>query len=184
VENKSEDQTIVEEIVAMAVSEGPEVTQPVPEYPKSPTAFFCCLPCDLKFLTEGDLQKHLKEFHQAVQVECPFKVCPGSFPTAEECAQHVERAHKKTRVCPMCGTGFHWKADLRRHERKLHPPVDPAKRRFPCKKCRVFFPDELLAAHEKDCPAAPAVPPAKPRVIVVRPASKPLILSKRAKGDL
>lgn len=63
--------------------------------------FFRCEFCKTHFLSDGNLQRHIKQFHLVFQFKCAEFKCVDSFETSDQLNEHVIKNHSRDE-CPHC----------------------------------------------------------------------------------
>lgn len=105
---------------------------------------FECEYCDKRFSDKGDLNKHMKRFHEDRNFG---KFCKYCKVTVEDMKDHFEQLHADLQfICDVCHIRFKTASSLSYHKQKHETKVKP---KFKCSTCdKSFSFKSLLTKHE------------------------------------
>ncbi|XP_030366979.1 zinc finger protein 507-like [Strigops habroptila] len=84
---------------------------------------YCCRLCHCSSGNKGYIKQHLRVHHQRQPYQCP--ICEHIADNSKDLESHMIN-HCKTRIyqCKQCEESFHYKSQLRNHEREQHSLPD------------------------------------------------------------
>jgi hypothetical protein len=93
---------------------------------------FSCEHCDMKFVSEFILKKHIKS-HQGNRINCDY--CVSTFRIKEQWCKHMRKSHRGEMFsCQDCDKKFVQEANLKAHVKSRHVGIP-----FHCSECPATF---------------------------------------------